>query len=123
MKGFWFKFVLWQIWSVAADYIFFDVETALVGIAFFLVADLLCLCAYFVRRKRGDDVVASIKRNFDILPYKWWWMSGILGVVSVIHWEEHMLLCCFLWTTLFVAFVVDMIDRYGEWKKHGSENT
>lgn len=122
MKSFWIKSILWEIWSVAANYVFFGEDMALLGIVFFLITDLICLCVHFVRRKRGEDVLASIKNNFDILPYEWFWIGGAMAAVSMMHWEEHLFLCCFLWVTLFVAFVVDMVDRYGEWKRQGSEN-
>lgn len=121
MKSFWFKAILWEIWSIAANYVFFGEEMALLGIAFFLVTDLICLFAYLVRRKRGEDVLASIKNNFDILPYKWFWIGGVVATVSLIHWEEHTLLCCFMWLTVLVAYVVDTIDNYGIWKKQQKE--
>lgn len=121
MKSYFFNFILWQLWSVAASYVFMDESMALFAIFFFFIVDLMCFGIYIIRRRKGVNVAAFIKTNFDVLPYKWFWRLGLVGAISMMHWKEYYLLCGFLWMTLLVAFVVDAINRYGEWKKQSGK--
>lgn len=122
MKWYFYKFILWQLWCTVADLFFFGYEMALLMVAIFLIVDIICLCAYHIRKKKGVDVAAFLKKEFDFLPYKWFWIAALVGVVSIIHWEEYTTHCIFLWVTFLVAFVVDTIDRYHLWKQRYNES-
>lgn len=117
MKCYFVKFFLWQIWVVMAYCLFFDNSLASFFLVFFLIVDLICLIAFAVRKGSGEKVEASIKSAFDIIPYKWFGIAGLLGAISVMHWNEHFELCLFLWITLLLGYVFDAIDRYKTWKK------
>lgn len=117
MKSYLFKLGLGQVWFVVADYVFFYKELALFTVYFFLAVDLVCLIAYFIRKRRGEDVKASIDATFDILPYKWVGVGTFAGAISWMHWEEYTAICAFLVATVLLGCLFDTMDRYKVWKK------
>ena len=117
MKSYFFKFVVWQIWAIADDYIFFAKDQAIFAAIFFLIGDLLCLSVYVIRKKRGDDIWASLEGTFDIIPYKWWGIGAFVEAICWIHWEECSAVCLFLLATVLLGYIFDTMDRYKVWKK------
>ena len=60
MKSYFIKFILSQIWFVVAAYVFFGEYMAVFFIEFDLVVDLVCLVAYLIRKRKGENIEASI---------------------------------------------------------------
>ncbi len=117
MKSYFMKFCLVQIWLVAADYVFFNKELALFTVYFFLIVDLACLATYFVRKRKGDDIRASVKSTFDVLPYKWLCVGAFVEAICWLHWEECSAVCLFLLATVLLGYLFDTVDRYKVWKE------
>ncbi len=117
MKSYFFKFVVWQIWAVADDYIFFAKDQAIFAAVFFLISDFVCLLTYIVRKKKGEKVGVSLENTFDIIPYKWWGIGAFVEAICWMHWEEYTAICAFLIATVLLGFLFDTMDRYKVWKK------
>lgn len=111
------KFFLWQIWFIAACCLFFDKSLAVLFCVFFAIVDFICLIVLVIKRKTGKSVEVSARNAFDIIPYKWFGFASLLGVFTVIHGEEYLALCLFLWITLLLGYIFDAVDRLKKWQK------
>lgn len=117
MKSYFIKFFLSQIWFVAATYVFFGECLAVFFIEFDLVVDLVCLVAYLIRKRKGENIEASIIGVFDFMPDKWLGIGAFIGAFVMMHWEENTQLCVFLCVTAIIGYIFDIIKKYNTWKK------
>lgn len=117
MKNYFIKFFLSQIWFVVAAYVFFGEYLAVFFIEFDLVVDLVCLVAYLIRKRKGENIEASIMGVFDFMPDKWLGIGAFIGAFVMMHWEENSQLCVFLCVTAIIGYIFDIIKKYNTWKK------
>lgn len=90
-------------------------------IEFDLVVDLVCLVAYLIRKRKGENIEASIIGIFDFMPDKWLSIGAFIGAFVMMHWEENSQLCVFLCVTAIIGYIFDIIKKYNTWKKEHSK--